>query len=184
MKKRMIAAAIVCAAAFANAATYDWTITGYATPNGEDGGELTGAKIYGFDANVYTIGQIVGQLTDTEIGAAALDNALNFGTIDDGAFYEAMGSGLTDDGAAPANVEMFAVIVAKDADGKDWFYTAAIDPIEVTEAITGGGAIFEPDVIMTGAIGGTGWAEVAPEPTSGLLLLIGVAGLALKLKRA
>ena len=40
------------------------------------------------------------------------------------------------------------------------------------------------DTTATFAANGAGWYAAAPEPTSGLLLLLGMAGLALKRKRA
>ena len=82
--------------------------------------------------------------------------------------------------------DYFAAVILEytDANGKDWYIA------NVAELVNGGTANATVNDLAnkfggtTGAGNAiTGWTAV-PEPTSGLLLLLGVAGLALKRKRA
>ena len=184
MKKLMMAAAIVCAAVAANAATYNWDSTGvfYWGNDSATGEELAGASIYLFDGNAgFTTASILSSLsTSTDI----LDSALGYGAVNELAEFSFNGTGIGDDGASPAYVN--AILVAVTEDGK--FATAMdADPIKVTDAIVANGVSLTPDWAVENlpAAGAAGWTAVAaPEPTSGLLLLIGVAGLALRRRRA
>ena len=182
MKKLMMAVAIVCAAVAANAATYDWNASGnFYWADTVEGTELTGSTIYVFDGNAgYTTASILSALgTSTDI----LDSALGSGTVDEYAGFSFSGTGISDDGNTPATIN--AILVAVTADEK-FATTMAYNPIEVSDAVIASGANVMPDwaVANLPADGAAGWTSVAPEPTSGLLLLIGVAGLALRRRRA
>ena len=76
---------------------------------------------------------------------------------------------------------MFLVLV--DTDGGKFVVSDAAT-INVTEPVLADGGTFVWPEIYPGDP--SGWQTIgsAPEPTSGLLLLIGVAGLALKRRRA
>ena len=178
MKKIMIAAAAVMLGIAANAASVTWGITAVtgtdasAAPSGWVAYVLDGADYAAFAA-----------LDGDKVAAFAADNA-----IATGATAAGRGStGISIKGgnfAANENVSSFMVIF-------DNASAAAADNYAFTEVanvtISSGGA---DDSINYGTFANAtaatgGWQSTdVPEPTSGLLLLLGVAGLALKRKRA
>ena len=184
MKKLMIAIAAAIVGFAVNAATINWTAQcSWVSP--DDDAALEGAKFYFFDENAYALATFSSEIGSK--GADVFDNALGSGTVNGDGEVSFFGTGMTftNDGSADwANG--YGVIVA-DKGGSDYYFTVgAADPVKVTSAIlAGGSAAFVFDDQITGEVGGAGWQSVAaPEPTSGLLLLLGVAGLALKRKRA
>ena len=87
----------------------------------------------------------------------------------------------------------FVQVVKTTYDGKDWYYFSATaggttpTSAEMTGQIstTSGASTQLRDATGSGDYSNPGWYAVnVPEPTSGLLLLLGMAGLALKRKRA
>ena len=187
MKKLLIAAAAVMFGIVANAATYNWTMqSGWVSPDDSD--PLEGAMLYAFDANAYSSATILSALdAATDGGAAALANALGSGAVDDEGVVVIAGSGLTDNGATPAYASMYGILV----DGDKYYLVDGLSDVQISSAIAAGAnAGFNAGDVITGAtstwstIGGGAGPSPIPEPTSGLLLLLGVAGLALRRKQA
>ena len=183
MKKIMITAAVICMAAFTQAATYNWSMSFAASPDDEN--PLAGT-VYAFDATAYSVATVTASLADDGTGLAG---ALNSAMIDADGVLNLSGTGLTDNGASPAFASMFAIIVSEGSDGQNYFYTVDnFSAVKITDAVAADKATYSLDYVGTGAVGGANWTAVGtaavPEPTSGLLLLLGVAGLALKRKRA
>ena len=201
MKKLMIAAAIVCAAALSQAATIDWASDFVYVPadstgvKGEDFGDF---NMYAFviDKNAYdtyaalSYAEASKQIwadfgTGSAIDAATL--ASNAGSTQrytsDGAAY-AMTT-LTEDvtDASGLTYRAFILTTGNPEDGE--FYIANIDVADVGGSGSYMGVNSSAATVWGGTAGGSidSWNTV-PEPTSGLLLLLGVAGLALKRKRA
>ena len=173
MKKLTIAAAIVCAAAMSQAAAVDWNYSDYS----EDSDQAN-----------FTVYCIAGALQSTwesvdAVKAAALPNGGSAVVIEGKRSTEtgdvsSWGSALTDDSG------YFFVVVN---DTEDKFGVMAGDNFYVYDPEaqqTSPGSFNFDSVATTSSFSGGPGPEPVPEPTSGLLLLLGVAGLALKRKRA
>ena len=182
MKKILVMAAFACATMLANAAVYKWDAkSDWVSADGSDPLEV---MAYVFDASAYTIDTVSGKLTsgDTSILSSAMASAL----INDEGWFSLSGNGLTDDGASTPYAHMFTIILdSSSASTANNFYASNIISQKITDAVIADGASFVWDEIITGAPGGAGWSTMSvPEPTSGLLMLLGMAGLALRRRRA
>ena len=176
MKKLMIAAAIVCAAAMSQAATANWV--GLEIANYAGGAASTDQLVYFVDSATYSFTD-----AQTAIGNGDISFLTAPGTYSQvGEYAEA---GVTDTFTADRygnGQTVTGYLVILDADsiaGAKHVYL--VDEQSGLTGGTGTSAYLEFDASGTATPGD--WAAV-PEPTSGLLLLLGVAGLALKRKRA
>ena len=184
MKKLMIAAAIVCAAAMSQAATVAWNNPwAYAIdashPTYDPGDLLTGKYVILLGA------------TEAAVSVA------NDGTItyDTSAFTQVAGStfdnntfGSTDLDLDVSNNGKYLTMICFSSDyqidGKNIYGVASA---ELGGAATTPAPMDFNDIAFTNDGGGyfvLNQAAAVPEPTSGLLLLLGVAGLALRRRRA
>ena len=165
MKKIMFALVIGCIAAFAQASTVKWSVTSIKDADGN----LIGATSDKYSALV--------TFYDSE--GAAIAGATSSSTTSNA------GSGMSGSwtGAALSTTYYADIVITEIATGntltseKAQFATSASATYSINFA---NGTGFS----TSGAkVNYNNWAA-APEPTSGLLLLLGVAGLALKRKRA
>ncbi len=174
MKKLIVGAVAIALGFVANAASYNWKAQNdWYSPDGND--DLSGT-VYIFDGSAFAQSALVSALAGGDM--TQLNNAMSSAALDYGGFFFS-GSGLTDNGAEPAFASMYTVVISDDS---KQYWASDIVSVKITDAIKGGSeALFKfgevTDVAMTniGAV---------PEPTSGLLMLLGMAGLALRRKRA
>ena len=191
MKKLMIAAAIVCAAAVSQAATCGWG-TSYVW------GDFDGVNTYSSEDSAGTYWLVA--LGTTDVGNYAVDTTGALVYKNDGNYEKTgiAGTAFTDpygvmgklEGLSEANNgDKYALIV----------YDTTVGAWGVSDVAAITGITDEPpvnaDYMNMHNYIDTGWDDQpemvanqalvnVPEPTSGLLLLLGVAGLALKRRRA
>ena len=192
MKKLIFAAAIVCAAAISQAASVSWSVAGLL---GSDGNTLTSGAGYVF-CTKGDKATTVDAVTTALAAAATMEDFKSYlnnnsltalkGTVNDGKI-SVSGVDLATSGvpAATTAVKLFAVIVDDDnfGEGTKYVVTTASSNVKTPVASTTNTAIF--GLSNSATLSAANWATAAvPEPTSGLLMLLGLAGLALKRKRA
>jgi hypothetical protein len=176
MKKLLIAAAMVCAAVFAQAATVNWAISN--VKNSAGAAPTAGWAVMAFYTEVGAgSAAIESAIQSKTAGAAAFETttlATGFGSGKVNA-HDANATGITD----TSKSYDFYFVVFNDADA-----TKATEYVMVSDAnksYSGMDAKFK----VSGNFSGATWQTASvPEPTSGLLMLLGVAGLALRRRRA
>lgn len=155
MKKLLVLAAAIAVGVVANAASFKWA----------------GANVYGPDGTTKFTG--TAYLYCDALGADALSSA----TVTSGA----IASTTFENAAAVADTTYdFYYVITTTYDSKEVSFTSATK--SATASATGTANIaFGNQASATQASGA--WQSV-PEPTSGLLMLLGMAGLALRRRRA
>ena len=181
MKKLMIAAAIVCAAVMGQASMVNWGVD-WAYSN-------DGSSVNTYDDGSSVNYWVVNMLGATDTSGLSVDGE---GNLVNSASYSVVGTGsfdATGNGTAIgtiANGDYLAMVIYDAANGLYGVSDANIVSGIVETPPTAGSlaAYFQNDGGAEGyLIANTPTASI-PEPTSGLMLLLGVAGLALKRKRA
>ena len=184
----MIAAAIVCAAAFAQAASCNWNGTAVTTSGAKDGPTTWSVILMDSAITSQTALQALFAGTDKD----KLSKAISDATV---LTAPAVAQGTTAGRWAPGSKDLPSTYV----DGKEvTFYTLILDQGGIQNegayflSQTATGTVSDSTTLPMGfaSQAGKNWtkynvgSEPIPEPTSGLLLLLGVAGLALRRRHA
>ena len=194
MKKLVIIAAIATAALASQAASFKWDTSGkaYSIDATTVTAGLAAGQTYGVGSNnnssmsnqISSFGAVwtyVMTLTDG-VTTETINGSLVAGDFSSRTIHETEGLSTTlFDGAtgdAPKTVNYSIVITGTLTDGLSQSWTITSNAIEGSKTYAGVG-----DIGISTA-GPSSWStEAVPEPTSGLLMLVGLAGLALRRRR-
>ena len=188
----MIAAAIVCAAAFANAANVEWkwTSTLYDHPNGDSAYNGT---VYIINANSYSQQTVLdailagGDLASYNMGSGISTSngkaPSAYSTIGDGSSFAPTRTEGTE-----KYIDFYYAALTTGTDGKDYVFLGSTQSVNLDTTMDThlSKSLSSSKTGIDGAtFSAQGWylAESVPEPSSGLLLLLGIAGLALRRKQ-
>ena len=170
MKKLFVFFALALACAGANAASVDWAVKGTV--------DNVGNKVF----LVGTLSDAWTSVADIAAASAAFGSEGTSGTIAKaGRIYTTGDITLASDSVTKTSGDVYVIIVASD-DAKSYTYNKFDwkgNAYEGTDSSPGKYNYTANDLLSGGTT-----VEFVPEPTSGLLMLVGLAGLALRRRRA
>ena len=189
MKKLMLAAVAIAMAVVANAASIKWS-TQFEVGDGTEAGLTSATVAYLIDSSVLS----QSDLYNAVIGGSTLDAAVAGKNISSASMSDGTISTktITLDGSYTVGSALKTYMVLFDSDLNALYFS---EEISKNVAATGSPAYgFESNSSIEAAMADMssfdtsagGWVSTAavPEPTSGLLMLLGMAGLALRRRRA
>ena len=184
MKKLLVATLVVAVAIVGNAASFDWKT---AKSGGAVYGPDTGSTLASGTAYLFLSSSAESVFTSWSGGTAlaSIAGSIDTGTISAGKI--GVNDTKLDRSEDPLNV-VFAVETT--VGGQDYLYIstvasgAAVDVGNTTIQFEETTASSAASTLASGGYRGAGWYSSVPEPTSGLLMLLGMAGLALRRRRA
>ena len=191
MKKLIMMTAIVVAAVTANAAAYTWQASSGRLFDGKGSETANRYAGTGYLFNAATVSQaaLIAAFTSDAGVADTLESALTTGTFASGRASKSASFTGPD-----ASFTAYFAVLGTDASGNDAIYIS--DTIAANYTAVGTGTVNFGNQNDYSSVGfndaskgysSAGWysnAAAVPEPTSGLLMLLGMAGLALRRKRA
>ncbi len=188
MKKLIMVAVIVCVAAIAQAAQVSWGSVAMYKP---DGSAKIGANatmyVYLIDAsNMSMDGAKIWETYGADVLAGGASSAAGKGTKSNSITHRA--TVVTHKDTAVAGTTYYAAMIVTYGTGDDMVYYAATASAEANDEGIGMYTVFGKGAIDSADTAKTAWTSTSagnvPEPTSGLLLLMGMGALALRRKRA
>ena len=193
MKKLMFMLAAIATAAVVQAASVTWQ-SGVVFGPSDDAGTLVANSAYKL-ADSSTATMYLFAIADaTEYAKVQADGVyatygekLSTATASTSTLSSSKFANLVSDGHAASSTAYAAILITyTDGDGKDWWLentaTATISDLGANATVNNL-ARYNGGLSANGQIASWGSAAV-PEPTSGLLMLVGLAGLALRRRRA
>ena len=182
MKKLIIAVSAVVLGFVANAAALDWSTWGYINDGSADSDWITGGMAY------------LVQVTDTATFAVADDLTVTGGTIvHNASFEEGTAAGTWNGtGALVDGQKYYFAIIGTTAGNSETVPTTGFYGVDCNGETSTASGFYEvtwdadtgTSFIADDGFGGFAMTTaVVPEPTSGLLFLLGFAGLALRRKQ-
>ena len=187
MKKLITAFAAITLGLSANAAAMNWSTDMVADPSGNYAMGEGYISMYLFTINAETYTALTSGVADGDISSkvwGAYKGSLasaNAKYVDDGSMMFTLADGAASYGAGDTAYGVF-VMTYDTGDGVS-HYKGNVGSYTFEADVDG--ALNSMDSVVFGSNGSTalGWTAV-PEPTSGLLMLVGLAGLALRRRRA
>ncbi len=182
MKKLIIAAAIVCAAAFSHAASVYWTATNVYLGNTTD---LATGIAYFMTTDTAATSAWTSGLTVTQV-KGLVDSSYSYTPVSEGRYSISKDSpienavlGLND---ATTYTAYLVIFDGTTIDSSTKFYMTRAEEFDTYAGTSSNSVAFGNQ--RTNSQNPDNWTAMAPEPTSGLLLLFGMGVLALRRKRA
>lgn len=174
MKKIMLLAVVACATMFANAASFSWKL--------QTGAGYENMTVYAVaDSTATTVLAALQGKTEAD-WTAALTGAATATVSGNNARAGAIGES---GNVAVADKLTFVIVDGAVADGsKYWVVNDYSIPAGVTFEPPATGTMVTIKIADLGIAGSGTFTAAVPEPTSGLLMLVGLAGLALRRRRA
>ena len=186
MKKLMIALAVAAMAVCANAASANWKSGTVLDPNGATANKSVTAYLWVIDADTYdtfaanTTGKAMSDAVYAAYGSKTGDAYASKTTTAKGA------ANMVDDSKSyGAGNTAYAVLLYTYGSGDDLQYMGNVGALAFESAMDATSGEMATYLLGSTTAGSTAWSTAAvPEPTSGLLMLLGIAGLALRRRRA
>ncbi len=180
MKKLVVVAAVAIVAGLANAASVNWNNPTSARITGLDGANITQANAKAWGLQAILVNTTTGEELTSYGSSTVSAIAKTAGTLSVPMYNYTYGS-------EAKNGDVLSVILKMTVDGQAYELDTGL-ALTVTATDNGGSDLFNNSTAWgTSNFGGsTGWAKAGgdiPEPTSGLLLLVGAGMLALRRKQ-
>ena len=192
MKKLIIGAVAVLAAVSVNAATVKWN-SGVVFGPSDSSGTLVASSTYKLADSATASMYVFAIANATDFAKVQSDGVwatygdkLGTATASTSSLSSSKFAALTTDGYSASSTAYAAILFTyTDGAGKEW-YLENLASVEINDL--GGDANIGNLARYNGGLSSAGqlasWTASVPEPTSGLLMLIGLAGLALRRRRA
>ena len=178
MKKLILAAAVAMIGVMANAAVANWSVDNVYAPGTTDYGD--GYLVYYFDTSALTVAAATSALSSGDMSFLSNGYAGADLTDDEGYAEGASGSIYS----AGDSVNGYLVIFNSDtAATATYAYVSDVETATINN-LGANAALSFGDITATQNASNWTATTAVPEPTSGLLMLLGMVGLALRRRRA